>query len=217
MVMKSTLSRLPDVDRLMRKAQSLAALDAIMSPDWEYRYYSFNPNWDSDEVMASRKNGSGDELYILFTPFGSIIKGFDHESVMSPWAREDQSIWPGIFDGVPSVFEQFLKEPSFDIPDTTFCIWRQNGESTWNVSDIQYPDADQNRDGSQEQLSLFVGDPELYVEFAKEYFEKEIPLEVVGQIYDHQPISQLMIRALNPDRDLQSVTEALVEIQYPAT
>jgi hypothetical protein len=90
MVMRSTLLRLPDVATLRRKGQSLAVLDAIMSPDWQYRYYSFNSMWDTDEMMASRSNGSGDELYILFNPFGAILKGFDHESFMSPWARKDQ-------------------------------------------------------------------------------------------------------------------------------
>jgi len=122
MVMKGTLSILPDVVGLRRKAQSLAALDAIMSPNWQYLYYSFNSKWDSGEMMASRKNGSGDELYILFNSSGAILKGFDHESFMSPWARDDQSLWPSIFDGVPAVFEQFLKEPFFDIPNTTFCV-----------------------------------------------------------------------------------------------
>jgi hypothetical protein len=123
MVMKSTLSILPDVVTLRRKAQSLALLDAIMSPNWQYRYYSFNSKWGTDEMMASRKNGSGDELYILFSPFGAILKGFDHESLMSPWTREDQSLWPQVFDGVPMVFKHFLGEPAFDIPNTTFCVW----------------------------------------------------------------------------------------------
>src|ERR1700704_3045680 len=137
MVMRSTLSRLPDVKALRRRAQSLATLDAIMSPDWLYRYYSFNSQWDKNEMMASRKNGSGDELYVLFNCAGAIIKGFDHESAMSPWARDDQSLWPQLFDDVPRGFEQFLKEPASEISDTTFCIWRHHGDSSWNVGRVQ--------------------------------------------------------------------------------
>jgi hypothetical protein len=216
MVMKNTLLRLPDITGLRRRAQSLAALDAIMSPDWRYRYYSFNSKWDANEMMASRKNGSGDELYVLFTRFGAILKGFDHESLMSPWARDDRSLWPLIFDGVPAVFEQFLQEPSFDISDTTFCVWRQNGDSSWQLSNIEYPDADESADGSEEQLSLFVGGPELYLEFAKEYFEKRIPLEIVSQIYKHEPITELAVRQLNPEADPQAVYAELLEIEYPS-
>lgn len=84
---KKTLLQLPDVDALRQKTQSLAVLDAILSPDWQYQYYSCNSKWDVDEMMASRKNGCGDELCILFNRSGAILKGFDHESCMSPWAR----------------------------------------------------------------------------------------------------------------------------------
>lgn len=114
------------------------------------------------------------------------------------------------------MFEQFLKEPSFDIPDTTFCIWRLNSDSSWQASNIEYPDADEGADGSEEQLALFAGGPELYLEFAKEYFEKSIPLETVKQIYRHEPITELDLRQLNPDADLKSLDAGLPEIGYPS-
>lgn len=216
MVMKSTLSVLPDVVTLRRKAQALAVLDAIMSPDWQYRYYSFNSQWDADEMVASRKNGSGDELYVLFNPSGAILKGFDHESFMSPWAREDQSQWPRIFDFVPEEFQSFLKEPAFDIPNTTFCIWRRNADASWQAGNIEYPDGDENSDGSDEQLALFAGGPDLYVRFAKEYFEQAIPLEAVARVYSHQVLTDTIIKQLNPQSDLPSLEPDLVEIGYPS-
>jgi len=214
--MKSTLSVLPDVTTLRRKAQSLAVLDAIMSPDWEYRYYSFNAKWDADEMMASRKNGSGDELYVLFNRVGAILKGFDHESSMSPWEREDQSLWPQVFDHVPSEFRTFLKEPSFDIPNTTFCVWRRNEDSLWHVGNIEYPDGDEKSDGSEEQLSLFAGGPELYVNFANEYFEQTIPLEAVGHVYRHEVLTEAVVKELNQDADIASLGPELTSIGYPS-
>ena len=214
MVMKSTLSVLRDVTSLRRKAQALAVLDAIMSPDWQYRYYSFNSQWDAGEMMASRKNGSGDELYALFNPAGAILKGFDHESFMSPWAREDHSLWPELFGRVPGEFQAFLKEPAFDIPSTTFCIWRRNADSFWQVGNIEYPDGDENSDGSEEQLALFAGGPELYVEFAKEYFEQAIPLEPVNQVYRHEALTETLIKQLNPQAELASLEPELAEIGY---
>lgn len=60
MVLKTTLAALPDVEDLRKLTQALAMLDAIMSPGWEYRYYSFNSKWDEREMMASTSNGSGD-------------------------------------------------------------------------------------------------------------------------------------------------------------
>ncbi len=50
-----------------------------MSPEWEYRYYSINSKWDEGEMMASMRNGSGDEYFILFDSHGAIMKGFDHD------------------------------------------------------------------------------------------------------------------------------------------
>jgi len=216
MVMKSTLSVLPDVITLRRKAQSLAVLDAIMSPDWQYRYYSFNSQWDAGEMMASRKNGSGDELYVLFNRVGAILKGFDHESFMSPWAREDQSLWPQIFDQVPAEFQTFLKEPAFDIPNTTFCAWRRNEDSFWHVGNVEYPDGDENSDGSEEQLLLFTGGPELYVKFANEYFERAIPLEAVSLVYRHEVLTETVVNQLNHDADIAFLEPELTSIGYPS-
>jgi hypothetical protein len=53
MVSKATLRSLPAIEDLRKLTQSLAMLDAIMSPEWEYRYYSFNSKWDEGEMMAS--------------------------------------------------------------------------------------------------------------------------------------------------------------------
>ena len=77
MVTKATLESLPDIEGLRRLSQSLAMLDAIMSPEWDYRYYSFNSKWAENEMMASMRNGQGEEYFILFDSHGAIMKGFD--------------------------------------------------------------------------------------------------------------------------------------------
>ena len=61
MVTKKILKMLPEIDSLKRLSQSLAMLDAILEPDWELRYYSFNSHWGEGEMMASMRDGSGDE------------------------------------------------------------------------------------------------------------------------------------------------------------
>ena len=45
MISTRDLSGLPDIDALKRLMQSMAMLDAILSPEWEYRCYSFNSKW----------------------------------------------------------------------------------------------------------------------------------------------------------------------------
>src|SRR5437867_3802029 len=125
MVSQKRLAALPGIESLKRLSQSLAMLDAIMSPEWEYRYYSFNSKWGEAEMMASLRNGSGDEYFILFNPHGAITKGFAHESPMSPYATQSGKPWSGVLDDVPDEFKAFLSEPAFSIDDATFCIWRK--------------------------------------------------------------------------------------------
>jgi hypothetical protein len=48
---------LPSISELRRLTQSLAMLDAIICPEWNSRYYSFNCNWSAGEAMASMRKG----------------------------------------------------------------------------------------------------------------------------------------------------------------
>ena len=54
MVSHKRLLALPEIENLRRLSQSLAMLDAIMSPDWEYRYYSrrLNAERSPEELVA---------------------------------------------------------------------------------------------------------------------------------------------------------------------
>ena len=66
-------------------------LDAII-PEWEYRYYSFNAHWGPGEVLASMRNGSGDEYYLLFSSAGAILKRFAHEAPMTPYKHKPPQV-----------------------------------------------------------------------------------------------------------------------------
>ncbi|MEJ3716569.1 hypothetical protein ACU1JV_08435 [Paenibacillus sp. T2-29] len=71
------IGMLPDLEVSRRIFQAAAILDAILMPEWEYRYYSYNAHWDENEQMASMRDGEGDHYFALFQPNGLIIKGFD--------------------------------------------------------------------------------------------------------------------------------------------
>src|SRR5579859_6032415 len=122
--MKKPLS-LPPPEALRRRCRSLAMLDAILSPEWEYRYYSFNSRWAKGEMMASMRDGSGDTYFILFTAAGVALKGYAHESALAGYNVENRRPYPGVLDDVPPEFERFLKEPAFSMDFTTFCLWRR--------------------------------------------------------------------------------------------
>ena len=44
MISTRDFSLLPDMSQLRTTFQSMAMLDAIIMPNWEYRYYSFEAN-----------------------------------------------------------------------------------------------------------------------------------------------------------------------------
>lgn len=103
-------------------------LDAVLSPGWESRYYSFDSTWGPGEEMASMRNGSGDEYSIVFSAAGMFVRGFDHESPMSPAASELGEPWSGVLDAVPEVFAGCVHEPAFSfdgVPEFTVCLWRR--------------------------------------------------------------------------------------------
>ena len=212
--MREILSILPDVESLKKLSQSLAMLDAIISPDWEYRYYSFNTKWDKNEMMASMRNGSGDEYFIWFTSQGAIIKGFAHESPMSPFVNEPIKGWKGILDNVPSEFKEFLTEPAFSIEATTFCIWRKFTDSSWQIGEIDYPD-ENDPDGMEDLLFVFDGKPETYKDFAEEYYKKEIPISSIKGLYEHRILTKELVQTINIEISIKDLQKDINEIGYP--
>jgi len=211
---KTIAARLLDVDVMKKRCQSLAMLDAILSPEWEYRYYSFNSKWADGQMLASMRNGSGDDYFILFNAHGAILKGFAHEAPMSPYAREPKQVWPGVLDEVPNEFADFLTEPAFSINDTTFCLWRRYSDSKWQTGDVKYP-ADDDPDGAEDLLGLLTGGVCDYQEFAQSYFEKALPLSAIEYVYQQRPLTNEFVALLNPEIDLASLRDDIEEINYP--
>ncbi len=208
------LATLPGIEELRRLSQSLAVLDAIMSPDWEYRYYSFNSQWGKGEMMASMRNGCGDGYFILFNSLGAIMKGFAHESEMSPWNFDHEQVWPGVLSDVPCEFDDFLREPAFDIANATFCVWRKFVEGNWQAGNISYP-PDSDPDGAEEMLEILTGQPEGYRDFALGYYEKEVTLSSIIKVYQHQALTDELIVDLNGEMSLSLLQDDLNEIGYP--
>jgi hypothetical protein len=209
------LSALPDISGLMKLTQSVAMLDAIIMHEWDYRCYSFNAQWSEGEQMASMRDGSGDEWFCLFNAVGSALKGFSHESPMSPWANDNKKVWPGVLDEIPPAFSDFLNEPAFSMQDTTFCLWRTHHDNAWRTGTIEFPDDEQDPDGSEDLLSILDGKPETYQQWAEEYYERPVSLSAVQRIYAHEPLTAQLVKELNSDVDIEIVRPDAIQIGYP--
>jgi len=144
------------------------------------------------------------------------LKGFDHEAVMTPWANDDRALWKGVLDSVPPIFASFLNEPAFRMADTTFCIWREQGDTEWHVGEIDFPgEPEEDPDGSAWMLSLLDGNPASYKEWAEEYYERPVSLSAIQRIYRHEPLSDALAKELNPETNWEQLVADATQIGYP--
>lgn len=210
------LTQLPEGSRLRRLCQSVALLDAIIMPDWEYRYYSYNSKWGANEEMASMRNGEGDNFFILFKNEGEIIKGFSIDSVMGEFCQEMGHPYPGIIEYVPTEFRSFLEEPAFSVmEETSFCVWNERSSNKWQIGKIDFPESN-DPDGSQELLFIFDCNPLTYQKWAEEYYERPIDIVCIKQIYDYKPLTRNIVEKLNTEVQTDKIIEEVKEIGYPA-
>jgi hypothetical protein len=207
MISTKTYQLLPDKTALQNVCKALAVLDAILSPEWEYRYYSYNATWSKKEECFEMRDGQGDQMLILFRDEGCIINGFAHEC-KQPDKTE-------LTKGLPAIFKTFMFGETVKAIGTTFCLWLLDSES-WQMGEVKHHD-----NGSEEMLAIFDGKAQRYVDWATEYFEgsykeKGIPLATVKQIYAGKPLARKMVLTMVDDvDDWKGLERDLKEIGYP--
>ncbi len=206
MISTTNYGALPAAPVLQRLAQALAVLDAINSPDWEYRYYSYNPSWGENEELLEMRDGEGDQMLVLFRPEGCVINGFLHEY--------DQPAKAQVTDGLPAAFADFMAgEPVASI-GTTFCLW-YTPAGGWQTGTVANED-----DGSEDMLAIFDNQPATYAEWATEYYLDEtdrrpIAPAAVAPVYQHEVLTKKMALALNEElEDWTMLATDLQEIGY---
>ncbi|WP_201007526.1 hypothetical protein [Paenibacillus glycanilyticus] len=203
----NVLERLPNPTILKKLMKIQASLNIILCQEKWLRYHSFVQDWDEGVCMAKIDNGAGDHLIILFSPVGSIIKGFDHESELSPYAQDEHKVLQGIYDEVPKELLSLLEDDAIEKDNVTFCIWRKNSDTNWHKGNVEIPKG--GSDGSDFLVGCIFHTPEDFIEFAIDYFELSPSIDVVAKIYDDFPITEEMINILNPDCDVMAVLQEL--------
>jgi len=161
------------------------------------------------------RNGSGDEWFLLFASFGTALKGVAHEYPLAG----DKSFTMQVQKQVPANFSTFLNEPAFDMEHVSFCYWHRCEDAVWHQV-IPTPSPFGNvDDGSENLLALLYQSADAYVTFANQYYAAEIPLVAVESIYRHDPLTDALVYAINPnlavaDIDID-IKASAIEIGYP--
>lgn len=216
MVSTRDLSPLPDIQVLRDRIQLMAALNgafAVQLGSCEPTF-SYAPKWTRNTQLGCYDNGCGDELYAHFTPMGCFIKGFAHESEMTPYRVDPPTLWPGLLDDVPAEFKNSLSEPAFDIPATTFVIWRLAVANAWSTSDISLPN-DGDCDGSANMLPELLMSASEFTEWLEENYETDVDGTIVKKVFDGEPLNSSWLQALCPEARLSDLTTTVSKTGYP--
>lgn len=184
---------LPPPPALEKLCRSIAILDAILSPEWEHRYFSFNQHWAPGQRMASMRNGSGDDWHLVFRDSLAFLKAETRGH------RRLQSVAK-----VPQIFQEELNEPAFSMEHATFYALWLDGD--WSFSGTPSP-----------YFGVLDGKPGTYRDWAEDYFETEVPLTSVEAIYRQEPVTLELVKSLNANLDLVALEEDLLEIGYPSS
>ena len=201
----------PDARTLGNRAMALAMLDAIICPESQYRYFSFDAAWDVDARLGTMRNGEGDHWFLHLSDDGAILKGYVHELPRGDaraMAREVQR-------RVPADFDSFLHEPAFLMDAASYCYWRRHDDAQW--SRVAHPERELAHlsDGSADYLSILLAPADCYYEYATDYFECEPSLASIEHIYAHAPLTAAIVRSLNPHMSLADAQAAAAAIGYP--
>lgn len=183
----------PDLERVCR---GLAMLDALLSEDWEMRYFSFNGDWGDGDRMASMRSGSGDEWFILFHEHEVFLKVFFHEIPRADPAE--------IYAGCPSTLTPQLTEPAFSMGDVTAGGFFTPA-SGWTL---------RGEEDALRELTILQGDPQEYRDYAADYFEVDLPLDGIAHVLAGKPVDEALLTALASERELDELEDDRAEIGY---
>jgi hypothetical protein len=206
-----SLTRLPNVHRLRGLLRSMAMLDAILSPAWETRFYSFDSQFNEGEELASMRDGRGAEFYACFSTYGCLLKGYAPNAIVAKLP----SIAVGEhYRGLPNALVHTMHIPALHPQQVTFCIWRSMTDKVWHRNCIPLP-VGADPDGSAALLGLLDGQAESYMTWAEAYYRRPVPLSAVEAIYEHQPLKPQLLLQLNPNISPSDLADDIHIIGYP--
>lgn len=208
------LSAFPQPKDLLKRLVFYSIMDAIMNADTEddASVYRCHTDWNAGVALFTIDDGGGDHFHILFSENGCLVKGFGHESALSPYNYEEGE-YPDyrLYANAPPEFLEYLDDEALEKDLVTFCAWHTgNG---WQAQKLNVPnDWD---DGSDDFLE-YVSALDEYIPWLNAYYEKDFAAETVTELYNGGALNEETVAALNPDADVDAVMFAIGEIKRAA-
>lgn len=205
------LQRLSEPLTLERRLQSLAVLTEILSWDLGEPQVSFDCHWRKKARRAIIDNYQGDRVYTVFSSAGALLEGSVHDC----WFAKDKVLAQTLRKSVPDVLQRFVDDALIDSTAVTFNGWLLAGDLGWSAGG-ELPTCENDLDGADCILSIVEGGPESFQEWAEENYERDIDVLAVEHIYMHNPLSEDIVRRLNPSVTLGQAASELARIGYPS-
>lgn len=168
----------------MKKSNIIQALDAmytldsiITEEDW---LRIINKGISGNVTWYIIDNGEGDELTVMFTETGIIIKGFDHENELNPFAYDQPD--RDIFSGMPQEMSDLLTDD--EKLSTTFCMWYLYATEKWYQN--EFPD----NDGGKSYLMGYIhSNVQSFTEWAEEYYDRQFSTDIMEKVFNGKKLS----------------------------
>ncbi len=198
------LQQLPSIQQCQQRLRAAAMLDALLMPEWEYRYYSYNANWDTGEEMASMRDGEGVHYFALFTEAGLMIKVFEG-GMIHPRLELGMS---AATQDVPDSMRPFLSEPAFITDEVTCLLWYEHTGNGWHAFEG-------SEDAGEHWFKLLIHGARYYHEWAEDYYEIELDMALIERVFELEPLTRELVEQLNDELDWAELQEEIDEIKYP--
>ena len=208
------LDLLPAPGELRTRCVAIALIEGALNTDRRTRWHLIERDGAGD-VTCRVDDGSGNQALYWFGTPGSVLRGFDHESPLTPWARDPMTLWPGLYDGLPTELEAAPTIVSVGVESVTFCIWRESQDNEWRTGSVEPPPSvHADPDGSEFLLQPISSAAEAQ-RFLEEYYEVVVDLGVVTALFEFTPLTSALLARIGTTRDEKEVLEEASAIDYP--
>jgi hypothetical protein len=207
---RTARTSLPALSRLKRITLSLATLDIIQG--WGVRDGVFFLEARAEPPLQCFRvdMGSGDTLTALFLKSGAVVWGFAHESPMSPYAHDEEQLWPGLLDELPADMLSAYEAAREDPLAITCCFWSHD-DNGWREGDVRLPKGD-DPDGREHLTSLIPISATEYGEFASSYYSRPMDIDAIQAVYDHGRLDAELVVRIEPKIRPSYIKEVLRKV-----
>lgn len=190
------------IKSIERSMRAFVLLDMIMTPPENDWLRVMDAGREGELLWFIYDNGSGDRMWVYLLGESAVIKGFDHENELSPFAAEewDESLYEQHFKGMPEELYRLFNDEERE--ETTFCLWTTDGGRTWQEN-IQ-----PHNDGGKAWLTGIVfPDAEALREWADGYYDATLPAEILEKLFEQGELSDEEMRMLRPGCEPAGILE----------